>query len=173
MCMPRPAPFLPMARMAALRPGLSPPAVRTPIQVVIVPRFPLARCAAPAQCQHSWNLRCQVFGGTSSTIMQRCATPPHAPAGQFSSRCGIIRTTAETRKLAFNGSDPFRGTGQLPMMPGGTGRLRGELLSHKSVIYNIFYYKLFDLVLLKLLFSTSLKKFQTWNLLGQADSGGR
>lgn len=80
---------------------------------------------------------------------------------------------AETRKLAFNGSDPFRGTGQLPMMLGGAGRLRGELLSHKSVIYNIFYYKLLDLVLLKLLFSTSLKKFQTWNLLGQADSGGR
>lgn len=59
------------------------------------------------------------------------------------------------------------------MMPGGAGRLRGELLSHKSVIYNIFYYKLLDLVLLKLLFSTSLKKFRTWNLLGQADSGGR
>lgn len=38
------------------------------------------------------------------------------------------------------------------MMLGGAGRLRGELLSHKSVIYNIFYFKLLDLVLLKLLF---------------------
>lgn len=58
------------------------------------------------------------------------------------------------------------------MILGGAGRLRGEL-SYKFVIYNIFFYKLLDLVLLKLLFSTSLKKFQTWNLLGQADSGGR